>query len=454
MGTGKDRGARRRAWEVLWRTQRQGAYPDLLLTSLLAADPSMEKSDRALAHELVMGTLRWQLTLDRVLSKVSQRPLSRIPAKLLVALRLGAYQLLFLERIPPSAAVNETVELVRSIGLEHATGFANAVLRAIAQRGRSLMEVESTASLAERISVETSHPLWMVEMWLEQWGERETRELCQANNEVAPLTLRTNTLKITREGLLEALREEGVEATPTPFSPEGVEITGLKVPLSTLKSFRMGLFQVQDEASQLISHWMEIAPGQRVLDACAAPGGKTTHMAQLLQNRGELVAVDVHQERLNLVSRECKRLGISCVKIEKGDLLDPQSLGEEKFDRILLDAPCSGLGVLRRNPDMKWRRSPKDIQRMASIQKRMLENLAPHLRPQGILLYSVCTHTREETEGVLEAILEEGQLALLKTPGGLPLPARGLVGEDGLLRTFPHKHGMDGFTAFRLTPAP
>jgi tRNA and rRNA cytosine-C5-methylases len=230
MGTGKDRGARRRAWEVLWRTQRQGAYPDLLLTSLLAADPSMEKSDRALAHELVMGTLRWQLTLDRVLSKVSQRPLSRIPAKLLVALRLGAYQLLFLERIPASAAVNETVELVRSIGLEHATGFANAVLRAIAQRGRSLMEVESTASLAERISVETSHPLWMVEMWLEQWGERETRELCQANNEVAPLTLRTNTLKITREGLLEALREEGVEATPTPFSPEGVEITGLKVP--------------------------------------------------------------------------------------------------------------------------------------------------------------------------------------------------------------------------------
>ncbi len=454
MGKGKDRGARRRAWEVLWRTQRHGAYPDLLLTSLLAADPSMEKSDRALAHELVMGTLRWQLSLDRVLSKVCQRPLSKIPGKLLVALRLGAYQLLFLERIPPSAAVNETVELVRTIGLEHATGFANAVLRAIAQRGRSLMEVESTASLAERISMETSHPLWMVEMWLGQWGERETRELCRANNQVAPITLRTNTLKITREGLVEALREEGVEAAPTQFSPEGVEITGLKVPLSTLRSFRMGLFQVQDEASQLISHWLEIAPGQKVLDACAAPGGKTTHMAQLLQNRGELVAVDVHQERLNIVSQECKRLGISCVKIEKGDLLDPQFLGEEKFERILLDAPCSGLGVLRRNPDIKWRRTPRDIHRMASIQKRMLENLASHLRPGGILLYSVCTHTTEETQGVLEAILEEGQLVLLKTAGGLPLPARGLVGEDGLLRTFPHRHGMDGFTAFRLTPAP
>lgn len=454
MGTAKDKGARRKAWEVLWRTQRHGAYADLLLTTLLDADPFLEKSDRALAHELVMGTLRWQLTLDRALSRASHRPLSRIPAKLLVALRMGAYQLLFLERIPPSAAVNETVELVRSIGLEYATGFVNAVLRAVAQKGRSLMDPDPGASLAERISVETSHPLWMVEMWLEQFGEIETRALCEANNGVAPLTLRTNTLKVTREALVEALREEQVEAQPTSFSPDGVEIRGLKNPLSTLKSFRMGLFQVQDEASQLISFWLEILPGQRVLDACAAPGGKTTHLAQLLQNRGELVAVDIHQERLNLISQECRRLGISCVEIRKGDLLDPKCLGGEKFDRILLDAPCSGLGVVRRNPDIKWRRTPKDIHRLASIQRQMLENLASHLSPEGILLYSVCTHTEEETMGVLKSVLEKGRLVLLKGSHGLPTPAEELVGEDGLLRTFPHRHGMDGFTAFKLSYGP
>lgn len=450
----KDRGARRLAWEVLWSTQHREAYPDLLLSARLERNQTLSRQDKALAQELVMGTLRWQASLDMALSRVSSRPLSRIPGKLLSALRMGAYQILFLERIPFPAAVNETVELVRELGLGYASGFVNGVLRALAEKGRALLQVDSTLPDSERIAMETSHPLWMVERWIRQWGSKEARELCFANNQVPPLTLRTNTLKVSRDGLMKALEGEGLEVFPTKFSPEGVQVAKMELPLSCLGPFRRGWFQVQDEASQLISHWLELREDHRVLDACAAPGGKTAHMAQLLRNKGRILALDIHQARLHLLAQECRRLGITCVSIKKTDLLDPTSLPEGPFQRILLDAPCSGLGVLRRNPDAKWRRTPQDISRMANIQRRMLQNLAPLLAPGGIMVYSVCTHTQEETEAVREAILEKGlDLEPIVSHQGLPLEAAALVSPDGFLRTFPHKQGMDGFCAFKLRRA-
>lgn len=442
------------AWEVLWRTQRQEAYPDLLLAARLERDPTIPRQDKALAQELVMGTLRWQGALDRALSMVSSRPLSRIPGKILSALRMGAYQILFLERIPARAAVNETVELVRELGLGYAAGFVNGVLRSMAEKGRVLLRVDPALPEPERIAMETSHPLWMVERWITQWGPSEARALCIANNQVPPLTLRVNTLKISREGLLEALGGEGLEVLPTKFSPEGLQILKMEAPLSSLGPFRRGWFQVQDEASQLISHWLELQADQMVLDACAAPGGKTAHMAQLLGNKGRILALDIHQARLHLLAQECRRLGVSCVSIKKTDLLAPESLPKGPFQRILLDAPCSGLGVLRRNPDAKWRRTPQDISRMADIQVRMLENMASLLAPGGLMVYSVCTHTQEETEGVKEAILgKKLGLELLVSSQGLPQEAQALVGTDGFLRTFPHKHGMDGFSALKLRRA-
>lgn len=442
------------AWEVLWRTQRHEAYPDLLLSARLERDSALSRQDKALAKELVMGTLRWQASLDRALSQVSSRPLSRIPGKILSALRMGAYQILFLERVPAAAAVNETVELVRELGLGYASGFVNGVLRSMAERGGKLLQVDPTLPEAERIAMETSHPVWMVERWIRQLGSSQARALCIANNQVPPLTLRVNTLKISRELLIEALEGEGLEVLPTHFSPEGVQVVRMDSPMSSLGPFRRGWFQVQDEAAQLISHWLELRAEQTVLDACAAPGGKTAHMAQLLGNRGRILALDIHQARLHLLAQECKRLGITCVSIQKTDLLDPGNLPKGPFQRILLDAPCSGLGVLRRNPDSKWRRTPQDIPRMASIQVRMLENLAPLLAPGGIMVYSVCTHTQEETEGVKQALLGKGLgLELLVSAQGLPQEAKALVGQDGFLRTFPHIQGMDGFSAFKLRRA-
>ncbi len=451
---GPDQGGRHLAWDVLWRTHRDGAYPDLLLASRLRRGGALREPDRRLASELVFGTIRWQGTLDRALSRVSERPLDGIHPKLLVLLRMGAYQILFLDRIPARAAINEGVELARCIGLPHAVPFVNAVLRELHRQGRVLTEVDPALPVAERIAQESSHPLWMVEDWMARWGEGEARALCDANNEVPPLTVRTNTLRITREGLSEALRAEGVECIPTPYSPEGLRLVHVPKPVFDLRPFRRGEFQPQDEAAQLISHWLHVAPGQTILDACAAPGGKGTHLAQLTRQGAQVVCVDVHLRRLRMMGRECRRLGIKTLEAVCADLEVPPPLAPETFDRILLDAPCTGLGVIRRHPDTKWRRGPGDVQRMASIQKTLMKALVPLLKEGGIILYSVCTHTREETEGVLEWILgEERGLQLLLTPQGLPEPAHHLVGRDGLLRTFPHLHAMDGFTAFRLQRA-
>lgn len=448
---GRDQGARRLAWEVLWRTYRDGAYPDLLLASRLGRGGDLPDPDRRLASELVFGTIRWQGTLDRALSRVSARPLDGIHPKLLILLRIGAYQILFLDRIPARAAINESVELARSIGLAHAVSFVNAVLREVHRQGPVLTEVDPALPVAERIAQESSHPLWMVEYWMAQWGEMEARALCRANNEVPPLSVRTNTLKITREGLSEALRTEGVECVPTPYSPEGLRLMHVPRPLFELRSFRRGEFQVQDEAAQLISHWLHVTPGQRILDACAAPGGKGTHLGQLTGQGAQVVSVDLHRGRLRMIARECRRLGITSVEALCADLQGPPPLALESFDRILLDAPCTGLGVIRRHPDTKWRRGPGDVHRMASIQKTLMKALLPLLKEGGIILYSVCTHTREESQEVLEWILQEVKgFRLLLTPDGLPEHAHHLVGRDGVFRTFPHRHAMDGFTAFRL----
>jgi 16S rRNA (cytosine967-C5)-methyltransferase len=439
------------AWDVLWRTWKHGAYPDLLLSSLLAKASHMAKPDRGLAQELVFGTLRWQGSLDRGLERTSDRSLSRIPPRLLILLRLGVYQLLYLDRIPPAAAVNETVEMARGLGFAHAVPFVNAVLRAIERGGRDLLAVDPALPPTERMAQETSHPRWMVERWIGQWGAEETRALCEAHNEVPPVTLRTNTLKVSRGELSGILEEEGVRTEATRFSSDGLRVLRLPGPLGSLGSFRRGVFHVQDEASQLLAGWLEAKPGDRILDACAAPGGKSTHLAQLMGNRGKVAAVDTHEGRLNLIGKECLRLGITCVETLRADLTDPGAVPQGPFDRVLLDAPCTGLGVIRRHPDAKWRRTPQDPERLAAIQISLLRNLLPILRSGGTLLYSVCTHTPEEADGVLAQILREAPgLRLLRSPDGLPSEARGLVGADGIFRSFPHRHGMDGFTAFRL----
>jgi 16S rRNA (cytosine967-C5)-methyltransferase len=448
-----DRGQRTRrlAWEVLWRTYKDRAYPDRLLAHRFGRHRDLSRADRALTNELVLGTLRWQLSLDFALSKVCRQPLKRLHPKLLILLRLGAYQLLFLHRIPASAAVNEAVKSAASLRLPHAAGLANAVLRNVQRQGTALLAVDQRLPAIDRLVLETSHPRWMVARWLAQWGFAEAQELCRANNHVPPLVIRANTLKVSPQALTALLTREGVTTGPPAYCPEALYVETLPDALDSYSAYMSGAFSVQDEASQLISHWVDVRPGQDVLDACAAPGGKATHLAHLMQDQGHVVAADIHAGRLQLLQRAIHRQDLRCVETVQADLTDPRVLPGRSFDRILLDAPCTGLGVLRRHPDAKWRRHPQDPARMAAIQLRLLTALVPKLRPGGMLIYSVCTHTDEETVDLLQAFLTQAPgIEVLASADGLPPKAHSLVGTDGLFRSFPHRHGLDGFTAFKV----
>jgi 16S rRNA (cytosine967-C5)-methyltransferase len=364
-------------------------------------------------------------------------------------MRLGVYQLLFLTKVPPFAAVNESAKLAELYGGKGKVGFINANLRAV-DRGRDKIEYPDIERDTElHISVVYSHPLWMVKRWVKTFGVKATIDLCQSNNETPPLTIRTNTLKTSRQELFHELEMNVKEISLTPCSSDGLQIRGAS-DITALSSFEKGLFQVQDEASQLVAHIVAPNPGERVLDACSAPGGKTTHLAQLMENRGEIFALDINSSRLALLGENCKRLGITNVKAFKKDALLPLGFSE-KFNRILVDAPCSGMGVLKRNPDSKWKKNEEDIDPLKRLQLSILNSLAYCLKEDGVLVYSTCTVTPEENEEVIDDFLaNHPEFALDSISGVFPASCCSLVDNRGFFKSYPHLHDMDGFFAARL----
>jgi 16S rRNA (cytosine967-C5)-methyltransferase len=289
-----------------------------------------------------------------------------------------------------------------------------------------------------------------VSRWVEQRGVEETIALCSANNQFPLLTVRVNTLKGSREEVMKRLHDEGIEAIPTPFSPVGLCIKA-PPPLASWGPLQEGWLQVQDEAAQLVSLILAPKPGERVLDLCAAPGGKTTHLAQLMQNQGEIVAVDVSPAKLAILKENCRRLGISIVKARALDATRPLPFPPGSFDSCLVDAPCTGLGTLRRHPEGKWRIKEQDILRLQEMQSQILRQAAPLIKQGGVLVYSTCTLTPEENEGVTEGFLSEHkEFSLEHASGLLPRGCEGLVDTKGCLRTLPHRHGTDGFFAARI----
>ncbi len=435
------------AFDVLERVQH-GAFADLALDGALEKLPDMDPRDRALATELVYGVLRYQGRLDFVLQQVCQKPLAKVEAAILILLRLGCYQILLLERIPHHAAVFETVEMARRLKLHRATGFINGMLRSVVRQAGMLPWPDRQAQPLSYLECVLGLPRWLAASWLDSYGVEEACALAEAMLQPAPCCVRANTLKTPRNDLLKALAEDSCEVRPTCFAPEGVRI--LHGNIRHLPGHREGLFQLQDEASMLISHLLDPRPGQRILDACAAPGGKTTHIAALTGNRANIVALDLHARRIELVMRGARRLGCLGIEGRSWDLTRPAPFLEpESFDRVLVDAPCSGLGVLRRNPEIRWRRTASDIRELAGQQAVILENTASLLRPGGRLLYSLCTFTPEETEGVVRTFLaKHPDFVRCDLRATTPAEWHALFDDAGSLRTMPHRHdGMDAFYA-------
>lgn len=440
---------RQLAFDILNRVEA-GAFSDLALDAVLVRERELDPRDRGLLTELVYGVLRQRGPLDFVLARFCSQPLAKVEPKVLNLLRLGAYQLLFLDRVPAPAAVDETVETARRTGLARATGFINAVLRALVRGQASVVWPEPATSPQEHLEHALSLPGWLARRWLAEFGREEAFALADALRQQAPFTLRVNTLRTGRTACLEALAKAGHRAVPTPFAPEGVTVTARG--RDALPGSAEGWFQVQDEASMLIPHLLAPLPGERILDACAAPGGKTTEIAALTEGRARILALDLHPKRVALIAEGARRLHCAGIETRCWDLTAPPDFLEPgSFDRVLVDAPCSGLGVLRRNPETRWRRAEAEIRQMAALQKRLLDNVAGLVRPGGGLLYSLCTLTPEETDGVVAAFLAGHPDFVREDLRPLFPDWQELFDAHGALRTLPHRHGgMDAFFAVRF----
>lgn len=435
--------ARAIAFRALVQVERADAYLNLALDAGLKAAGNLPRQDAALATELTYGVSRRTLALDAALARHSRRPLAKLETAVHVALRLGAYQLLYLERIPPHAAVDETVQVAKDAGLGRAAGFLNAVLRRLAEAP----VIPLPEAPLERISVETSHPLWLVERWAARLGLEEAAALCKADNEVPPVCVRVH--RASRDEVVASLAREDVRARPTAFSPLGLwlEEPG---PLARLKTFQDGLFQVQDEAAQLVSLMAGARPGMRVLDACAAPGGKACHLASQVSPKGEVFALDIHPRKLQKIEDEARRLGVAeAMRLRSADAARPLPFPQRSFDLVLLDAPCSGLGTLRRHPELRYRRSAEDVRRLAEGQRALWTNLLPYLKPEGALVYAVCSPEPEEGEAHLPA-LEAAGLSI-ERPAAPDVPWDEVLDASGALKTWPHRHRADAFFAVRMT---
>lgn len=436
---------RQKALDIL-RLVETGAFADVLLEE---ARQSFGHRDNAFIRELVYGALRNRLRLDWMLNLFSERPVEKADAWTRNILRLGAYQLLFLDRVPSSAAVNTATELAKQHGKK--PGYVNGLLRTL-DRQRSSLREPNPADIAVFLSVKYSHPRWLVTRWVKRFGLEAAERLLRANNGPAPLTIRTNILRTSREGLKASLKSEGAAVAESRYSPVGLEIRS-SPGIHSLTAFREGWFLVQDEAAQLISLMLAPRPGEAVLDACAAPGGKTTHLAELMRNEGSITALESDPVRIRRISENAQRLGIAIIMPVRADAAGYYA---GLYDHVLIDAPCSGLGVLRRHPDGRWNKKEDSIKKRAKIQKRILENCARLLKPGGALVYATCTTEPEENEDLIELFLagHDAEFSIDDPRPFLPDRAAELVDQKGFFRTYPAQPEMDGFFGVRLVKKP
>ena len=420
---------------------------DSIIDELLSKDTRLSRKDRTLVHALVYGVLRWQGRLDWIIDYFSKTRLDKIDPRVLNILRLGLFQIIFLDRIPVSAAVNTSVEMVKSVAAPYVVRFANGLLRRAAREYEHVPFPDPENDPVSALAVKKSHPKWLIKRWLDRFGSIETGQICDAINTIPPITVRCNTLKARRKKLKIFLEEYVEKVEVTAYAPNGISFFSPKKPIPELAAFKDGLFQVQDEAAQLVTLLLNPRPGETVLDACAGLGGKTGHIAQMMNSHGRLIAMDKNKKKLGRLESEMYRLGISIVTTRTHDLNEPFNREDhKKFDRILLDAPCSGMGVLRRNPDAKWRMSELDLFDHQKRQSEFLDNLADLVKPGGVLVYAVCSTEPEENELVIKGFLNKhSEFAIEKSPDGLPFKARSLITEDGYFKTSPHLHNMDGF---------
>ena len=447
---GSPSSSRRMAVAVLNRFERDRSFPSILEHGSFGHH--LSNRERAFAHLLTMGVLQNRTLLDWVLGPICNHPLTKLPVGILNTLRLGAFELLRLPDKPAPIIVNEYVSLARLEGHKGTASLVNAVLRKVARVRHKVAEPDPEVGFVEWLSIRCSHPRWLVERWTREFGEEDTVRLCETNNEPPAVCLRINPLKAGKHQVLQELEQIGMPFKESPYT-ENCLILNLanasdKSPrLGQLPGLAKGWYTVQDEAAQLVGLSTQLLEGHTVVDACSAPGGKTTHMASLMRNKGKVIAVDRNAGRLRTVHRNCDRLGVSIAEFHCGDFRDLARDFSSVADICLVDVPCSGTGVLRRKPDIRWQIGPQDIAELSSVQYQLLASAANVVRPGGSLVYSTCSMEREENHGVIELFLQRYANYRL-APAGMP-PST--VTDEGYFWCLPHRHNTDGAFAARLT---
>ena len=427
------------ALDVLIDIEKKRAYSNLSLHHVIETN-ELSAQDVALLTELVYGTVQRRDTLDYYLQPFVK---GKIEPWVRLLLRLSLYQMVYLDRIPDRAVLFEAVEIAKRRGHRGIASLVNGVLRSIQRQGlRSFDEIQDDL---ERLAIATSHPLWLVRRWVEQFGLDATKRMCEANVLPPEQTARVNTTKATVSDVIAELKKEGIEAVPSTVVDVGVKM--VKGNAAKTKAFQNGLLTIQDESSMLVAYALSPNETDVVLDCCAAPGGKTTHIAERMNNRGRIVALDIHDHKVKLIEQQAKRLGLSNIEAKQLDGRQAHTqFAAETFDRILVDAPCSGLGVIRRKPEIKYAKNEKDIAQLAEIQLNILRAVAPLLKRGGTLVYSTCTVDREENERVIAKFLDEhpqyerDQTLALRLPSSVAPYVH-----DGMLQLLPHHVFSDGF---------
>jgi len=462
---------RQLAFLALQDIQRRGAFTDIALDRVLR-NTQLSSANRGLVTELVYGTVRRQRTLDALIDQLGKKKAHQQPPEFRTILHIGLYQLRYQARIPASAAVNTTVELAKENGFKGLAGVVNGLLRqyerlatATAISSPSIQPEEQNPNSklqtpkshdplrlptepVERLGILHSFPDWMIEMWLEQLGIDETEQLCEWLNQTPTIDLRVNPLKVSIEEVEAAMRSHGVDVRRVPQLPQALRVVGGTGTIQQLPGFSEGWWTVQDSSAQLVSHLLDPQAGEVVIDACAAPGGKTTHIAELMGDQGTIWACDARASRLKRLKENAQRLQLQSIQICTGDSRQFSQF-TNCANRVLLDAPCSGLGTLHRRPDIRWRVTPATVQELSVLQGELLEQAATWVKPEGVLVYATCTLHPQENEGIIQPFLTRHcHWQIEPPPPNSPLGA--FSTPQGGLKVWPHRYQMDGFFMVRL----
>jgi len=444
--------ARSLALHILNKLDKSNKTLDSLLEEF-HKDHLISNRERALFNALVYGVLRWKGRLDWIISHFSKMHINKTKSEVLNILRIGLFQIIYLNRIPVSAAVNTSVEMAKHSAGERGAGYVNAILRKASREHESLHYPDIVKEPDYAISVNKSFPKWMIKRWIKLLGKSQTIELCDAINEIPSISIRVNTLKTNRLELVNCMESDVRNIRLTTYSPDGLSFSNPKKSIHEMETFKNGRFQVQDEAAQIVTLLLDPRAGDSVLDACAGLGGKTGHIGQLMKNSGKITALDIDKGKIDKLNHEMERLGITNVTTVRDDIENPLLLTDYygHFDRILLDAPCSNMGVIRRNPDVKWKLQEKNLIPYGKRQLLFLDNLANLLKPSGIMVYAVCSTEPEENEEVIkEFLIKRPDFGIDNKVLYLPESFGIFLNSRGFIKTYPHLNNMDGFFSVRL----